>query len=71
MSSNRAFHIAVMPGDGIGREVMEACIELLGDLLADETAFKLHLESDHFKAFDAAVADWTASKTVEAWHRHG
>jgi 3-isopropylmalate dehydrogenase len=33
--SNRAFDIAVLPGDGIGREVMAACLELLS---AAETA---------------------------------
>ncbi len=43
----------------------------LYEIYRDEAAFKHHLETDHFKAFDAAVADWTASKTVEAWHRLG
>ena len=28
-TSNRTFDIAVLPGDGIGREVMAACLELL------------------------------------------
>jgi len=45
MPSNQAFHIAVMPGDGIGPEVMEVCIELLEKLLAHETDFKLNFET--------------------------
>ena len=32
MSSSRTFDIAVLPGDGIGREVMDACLELLAAL---------------------------------------
>jgi 3-isopropylmalate dehydrogenase len=28
--TSRSFDIAVLPGDGIGREVMDACLELLG-----------------------------------------
>ena len=29
MTASRSFDIAVLPGDGIGREVMDACLELL------------------------------------------
>ena len=29
MSANNAFHIAVLPGDGIGHEVMRPCLDLL------------------------------------------
>ena len=29
MPVNSAFHIAVLPGDGIGPEIMPPCIELL------------------------------------------
>jgi len=35
------FEIAVLPGDGIGSEVMDACIEVLGSLLKDQTRFGL------------------------------
>jgi len=32
-------------------------------------AFQLHLQSPHFKAFDAAVAPWIARKTVQILDR--
>ena len=35
------FKIAVLPGDGIGSEVMQACIEVLQRLLADQPRFGL------------------------------
>ena len=41
----------------------------LYEIYRDEAAFQHHLETEHFKDFDAAVADWVADKTVEAWHR--
>ncbi len=36
----------------------------LYELYADEAAFAAHLESAHFKAFDAAVAEMIAAKDV-------
>lgn len=41
----------------------------LYEIYRDESAFQDHLETAHFKDFDAAVAPWIASKQVEAWHR--
>lgn len=35
----------------------------------DEPAFKVHLASDHFVAFDALVRDWVVDKQVAVWHR--
>lgn len=39
----------------------------LYELYTDRAAFGLHLESEHFKTFDAMVADWVESKAVKAW----
>ena len=36
----------------------------LYELYTDRAAFDVHLASDHFKAFDAAVADMIAGKSV-------
>ena len=41
----------------------------LYEIYSDEAAFQSHLESDHFKDFDAAVAGWVAEKTVATWIR--
>ncbi len=39
----------------------------LYEVYESRAAFGLHLESDHFKTFDAMVADWVESKAVKAW----
>ncbi len=39
----------------------------LYELYSDRAAFDLHLGSAHFKAFDSAVADMIATKTVRTW----
>ncbi len=36
MSANNAFHIAVLPGDGIGPEVMAPALEVLRKIEADD-----------------------------------
>ncbi|MEO9825194.1 MAG: putative quinol monooxygenase [Paracoccaceae bacterium] len=36
----------------------------LYEIYTDRTAFDVHLASDHFKTFDAAVADLIEAKTV-------
>ena len=41
----------------------------LYELYDDEAAFQQHLETAHFKAFDATVGDWLESKNVSAWRR--
>ena len=45
MSSVHTFAIAVLPGDGIGPEVMTACLGLLERLTAEETGFALEFET--------------------------
>jgi 3-isopropylmalate dehydrogenase len=40
----REFRIAVLPGDGIGREVMAPCLALLDDIVARAGGFRLTLE---------------------------
>ncbi|HXW05783.1 MAG TPA: isocitrate/isopropylmalate family dehydrogenase [Vicinamibacterales bacterium] len=41
----RELRVAVIPGDGIGREVMSACLSLLEPLVARVGGFRLRLES--------------------------
>ena len=41
----RVFRIAVFPGDGIGREVMAPCLELLDRVVSRHEGFRLHLQS--------------------------
>jgi 3-isopropylmalate dehydrogenase len=41
----REFRIAVLPGDGIGREVMEPCLALLNTVAAGVGGFRLTLDS--------------------------
>lgn len=40
-----------------------ACV-VLYEIYDDRAAFDLHLDSEHFKAFDGEVGDWVASKQV-------
>ncbi len=40
----------------------------LYELYSDEAAFQVHLTSDHFKRFDADVADLVAEKQVACYH---
>ena len=57
----RQFEVAVDP-DRRGRF-------FLYEVYDDEAAFRLHLESEHFRAFDAQVRDWTQTKSVTALER--
>lgn len=41
----------------------------LYELYTDEAAFQVHLASDHFKQFDADVADLVVDKQVACYHR--
>ena len=41
----------------------------LYELYSDEAAFQVHLASDHFKQFDADVADLVSDKRVACYHR--
>lgn len=39
----------------------------LYEIYDDRAAFEAHLQSAHFKAFDAEVAAWVADKKVVTW----
>lgn len=39
----------------------------LYELYADRAAFDAHRATDHFRSFDATVADWVASKEVACY----
>lgn len=41
----------------------------LYEIYDDAAAFRLHLDTAHFKTFDAAVAEMVAEKRVRTWHR--
>ena len=41
----------------------------LYEIYRDEAAFQAHIESDHFKDFDAAVGSWIADKRIQTWLR--
>ena len=41
----------------------------LYEIYRDEAAFQAHLESAHFKDFDAGVGPWVEAKQVQTWQR--
>ncbi len=41
----------------------------LYEIYSNEAAFKQHLKSEHFLAFDAKVGGWTVRKTVSVLER--
>ncbi|MFC3117869.1 putative quinol monooxygenase [Jhaorihella thermophila] len=55
------FDICADPADG------EAVF--LYEIYENEAAFRLHLDSAHFKTFDAAVAGMVTEKEVRTWYR--
>ena len=57
----RQFDVCAKPDDG--------CAFLLYEIYDDRAAFDAHLASDHFKAFDAQVADWVERKEIRTWSR--
>lgn len=48
-----------------------ACSIYLYEKYTDSDAFQTHLESEHFKSFDALVTPWLVSKTVNTWSELG
>lgn len=40
----------------------------LYEIYDDEAAFKAHIQTTHFKSFDAMSAPWVASKKVLTYH---
>lgn len=57
----RQFDVCAMPDDPAKLFLYEA--------YADRAAFDAHLASAHYCAFDAAVRDWVAEKTVRIYQR--
>jgi len=56
--------------------VFDVCIDaaapdavLLYEVYTDAPAFQGHLETAHFKAFDAEVTDWIAQKTIRQFEK--
>lgn len=45
MASSNSIHVAVLPGDGIGREVMEPCLACLDALAARHGGFNFSFET--------------------------
>ena len=69
--SKHQFKIAVLPGDGIGPEIMSACIEVLHRLLADQPRFSLAYLSgpggaQHYADTGVALPDATMRTCEEA-----
>ena len=57
----RQFDVCISPDDP--RKVF------LYELYETEAAFRQHLESDHFKAFDQEAGNLIESKVVQTWQR--
>jgi len=65
------FKIAVLPGDGIGAEIMDVCIEVLQHLLADQRSFGLTYTpgpggAQHYADTGIALPDSTMRVCEEA-----
>ena len=67
MTSNRRFQIAVMPGDGIGPEVMDAALAVLGAAIGEDAGFTLDYE--HLVAGAAAWRDTGSAMPEEVFER--
>lgn len=59
-----------------GCQVFDVCIDpgraeriFLYEVYDDESAFKAHLASEHFRSFDADTSDWVSSKRVDIFSR--
>ena len=59
MTSNRQFRIAVMPGDGIGPEVIDAALAVLEAATGDDAGFTLD-----FEPLTAGAAAWRETGTA-------
>ena len=53
----------------IGMDPQDRGKIFLYEVFTDETAFRAHLESDHFRAFDATVREWVERKSIQLWNR--
>jgi len=68
---DNAFRIAVMPGDGIGREVMDPCLDLLERVERKVGGFALKYETleagaDHYRQTGTALPKETLARASEA-----
>ena len=71
MGTSSDFHIAVLAGDGIGGEIMDACLEVLGNLEREIGGFHLVLEqlsggADHYRRTGIDITDETFEKARKA-----
>ena len=67
MTSNRRFHIAVMPGDGIGPDVIDAALTVLEAAVGEDSGFTLDFE--HLTAGAAAWRDTGTAMSQETFER--
>lgn len=67
---NSAFRVALMPGDGIGVEVIDACVAVLATLQATSgvtlSLDRLDAGAMHYKATGTAMSDETFRRAAEA-----
>ena len=72
MTENAAASVRDEPGCSqfdVAQDPNDPASFFLYEIYDDEDAFKAHLETEHFKSFDAISAPWTASKKVLTYHR--
>ncbi|MGI9425563.1 MAG: putative quinol monooxygenase [Hyphomicrobiaceae bacterium] len=53
----------------VAQDPKEPASFFLYEIYDDEAAFQAHVQTDHFKHFDAISAPWTASKKVLTYER--
>ena len=71
MSANTAFHIAVLPGDGIGHEVMAPTLEILRRIEATTPSLNFRFTeapagAEHYKATGKSMSQTTIKLCEEA-----
>ena len=71
MSANTAFHIAVLPGDGIGHEVMAPTLDILRRIEATTPSLKFRFSetpagAEHYKATGKSMPESTIKLCEEA-----
>src|SRR5215831_5729797 len=71
MSANTAFHVAVLPGDGIGLEVMEPTLEILRKIETSAPSLKFRFTeaaagAGHYKETGKSMPDSTIKLCEEA-----
>ena len=71
MSANAAFHIAVLPGDGIGHEVMAPALDILRRIEATTPSLKFRFTeaaagADHYKETGKSMPESTIKLCEEA-----